>query len=242
MQFLNIRIILVNTTHPGNIGAVARAMKNMCLEHLYLVKPKFFPHAEATARASGADDILATAHVCQTIDEAVMGCGLVLATSARRRNISWPELDPRDGAKLIATESHRHPTAIVFGREQAGLTNEELDRCHYLVPIPCNSEFSSLNLAAAVQIITYELYRVSLIIEKQQLATNAESKLATTENMELFYEHLERVLVETEFLDPKNPRYIMRRLRRLFNRTRPELVEMNILRGILTSIQTKIKR
>ena len=156
-RFQNIRVVLINTSHPGNIGAAARAMKTMCLKNLVLVDPKQFPHADASARASGADDILATAKVCSSLDEAIGDCSLVLGASARVRRLSWPMLDPRECAHVVMEATLENKIAILFGREHSGLTNEELSRCHYLVNIPSNSEYGSLNLAAAVQIISYEL-------------------------------------------------------------------------------------
>ena len=236
----NIRIVLVNTSHPGNIGAVARAMKNMCLQELHLVEPKIFPHADATARASGADDILTNARVYPTLDEAIAECRLVIGTSARTRTIEWPQLDPSQCADMVLSESKRHSVAILFGREHSGLTNSELDRCHFLVHIPTDPEFSSLNVAAAVQIIAYELLKAS-----QQSVPNIPHRieqLTTMEETELFYTALECVLLEIQFLDPQSPKHLkrlMRRLRRLFNRIRLSRNEMNILRGILTAVQNK---
>jgi tRNA (cytidine32/uridine32-2'-O)-methyltransferase len=239
----NIRLVLVNTTHPGNIGAAARAMKNMGFERLYLVQPELFPHAEATARASGADDLLASARICHSLDEALQGCSLVFGTSARRRKLTWPELDTRQSADLAARESQRHEVAFVFGREHSGLTNEELQRCHYLVHIPCNPSFSSLNMAAAVQVLVYELmmHNQGIALGQEKLP-DQQVELATADEMEGFYRHLSEVLVATEFLDPANPRHVMRRLRRLFNRARPDKIELNILRGILTAVLNKTNK
>jgi len=236
-MFENVRIVLVNTSHPGNIGGVARAMKNMGLQSLYLVEPKHFPSAEATSRASGADDLLAQAVMCETLDEALAGCSLVVGASARLRSIAWPQLDPRQCAAQVVTESENGRVALLFGREHSGLTNAELDRCHYLVNIPTSPDYPSLNLAAAVQVITYEL-RMSL-----QAGTEVESatdvELASVEDVERFYHHLETVMVEVGFLDPAQPRHLMRRLRRLYNRVRLEKQELNILRGILTAVQSR---
>lgn len=234
-----VRIVLVDTSHPGNIGAAARAMKNMCLQHLYLVTPHQFPNAEATSRASGADDLLARAVVCDSLDEALAGCSLVIGASARMRNLTLPLLDPRQCAAQVLQDSPHSEVAIMFGREHSGLTNEELSRCHYLMHIASNEAFSSLNIAAAVQVVAYEL----------KMAHDAALAVAPTEEgdseppvpadeMERFYTHLQDTLVEIGFLDPDNPRMMMRRLRRLYNRARPNHVEMNILRGILTATQT----
>jgi tRNA (cytidine32/uridine32-2'-O)-methyltransferase len=243
-----VRIVLVDTSHAGNIGAAARAMKNMGLRRLYLVNPKLFPHADATARASGADDLLAQAIVCTDLDEALAGCALVVGASARLRNLTVPLLDPRQCATQVLEEwagSGNHEVAILFGREHSGLTNDELGRCHHLVHIPTDPDYSSLNLAAAVQVVSYEL---RMACGGQSLVTGqaaaqvekplqTDEALAPAEDMARFYAHLEQTLVEIGFLDPGNPRIMMRRLRRLFNRARPNVVEMNILRGILTASQ-----
>jgi len=243
----NVRIVLINPSHPGNIGAVARAMKTMCLQHLYLVEPKVFPHADATARAAGADDLLSQAIVCKTLDEALGDCQLIIGASARLRSISCPVVEPEECAKQVDLENKAHNIAIMFGREHSGLTNKEVDRCHNLIHIPSNSDFSSLNLAAAVQIVAYELLKIRLNTRQngghdEHSADNQKNLInhATVNDMELFYAHLERTLIGTEFIDPAAPRHIMRRLRCLFNRARPEVVEVNILRGILTSIQEKL--
>jgi TrmH family RNA methyltransferase len=236
MNLANLRIVLVGTTHPGNIGASARAMKNMGLERLVLVAPSCFPHADATARASGADDILANARVVARLDDALMGCGLVFGASARRRTLPWPEVDPHQCALRAVSASAHGEVALVFGRERAGLTNEELDRCHFLVHIPANPHYRSLNLAAAVQVLAYEV-RMAAREEPAGAIPPWTSAQAPADEMERLYRHLEEVLVETGFLDPDNPRFLMRRLRRLFNRARPDCQEVNILRGILAAIQ-----
>ncbi len=235
-----VRIVLVDTSHAGNIGAAVRAMKNMGLIRLYLVNPRQFPHADATARASGADDVLAQAVVCATLDEALVGCRLVMGASARLRNLSVPLLDPRQCASKVLGEVTIEAgieCALVFGREHSGLTNDELGRCHHLVHIPTNPEYSSLNLAAAVQVLSYEL-RVATLGEQVNVISSEDAKpLASADDMERFYVHLQQTLETVGFLDPKNPRIMMQRLRRLFNRARPDEVEMNILRGILTAAQ-----
>ena len=154
----HIKIVLVETTHPGNIGAVARAMKNMSMANLWLVSPKIFPSADATSRASGADDVLANANICHTLQEAIADCQLVIGTSARSRSISWPEISPRDCAERVVIKEPDNKVAIIFGRENSGLKNHELDLCHYLLRIPCNSQYSSLNIAAAVQVVCYEFF------------------------------------------------------------------------------------
>jgi len=228
-----VRIVLVNTSHPGNIGAAARAMKNMGLTELSLVDPQLFPSAEATARASGADDLLAAARCAATLEQALEGCSLVIGASARNRTLPLPTLDPRECAALVEQQPADSHTAIVFGRERTGLTNDELDRCHYLVQIPTNPDYPSLNLAAAVQVVAYELRMAAgLSLSRPE----NKHRYATAEEMELFYRHLEETLIAIDFLDADNPRQLMRRLRRLFARARPNENEVNILRGVLTAI------
>ena len=240
----NIRIVLVNTSEPGNIGGVARAMKNMCLEHLVLVDPVQFPHAKATARASGADDLLAQATVCETLDDAVAGCGLVLGASARLRRLSWPQVDARECATKAIAEAQRAPVAIVFGREHSGLTNEELERCHFLVHIPSNEAYSSLNLAAAVQVIAYELMMAAQPYKSAAVSNDStgliQEQPATAAEMQGLFEHLFTVLTEIGFLSTDHPRKMSRRLKRLFNKAQLEKVEVNILRGILSTVQKKL--
>ncbi|MEO1245084.1 MAG: RNA methyltransferase [Pseudomonadota bacterium] len=230
---MSIRIVLVGTTHPGNIGAVARAMKNMGLSDLALVSPRYFPHPEATARASGADDLLGGARVVGSLAEAVEDCGFVAGASARSRSINWPCLDAHEAAAKAIAESSRGTAALVFGPEKSGLSNDDLDLCNALLSIPTNPEFSSLNLAMAVQVVCYE-------IRAQQSAPlpafESDVPPATGGALEHFYGGLEQLLLETGFLDPDNPRHLMRRLRRLFARANPDQNEINILNGILTSI------
>lgn len=233
----NIRIVLVNTSHPGNIGGAARAMKNMGLSRLVLVDPHVFPSPEASARASGADDILANAQVVPTLEEALVGCSLVMGTSARDRSLPWPLLDPRACAtKAVEDARAGGEVALVFGREHAGLTNEELQRCHFHVHIPSAPEFSSLNLAAAVQVLAYEVRLAFLALAQVAPSAPAEApvELATAEELEGFYGHMEATLVDIGFLDPEKPRHLMARLRRLYSRCRLERTEVSILRGILT--------
>lgn len=238
MALSNIRIVLVRPTHPGNIGATARAMKTMALRRLYLVAPETFPSPEATDRAAGADDLLESAVVCATLDEAIRDCHLVLGTTARQRRIEWPALDPAEGARRLVEAAPRGPVALLFGQERTGLLNTELDRCHFMVTIPADREYSSLNLAAAVQILAYEIHRAVLAGSPTTGTGEARTgRPVSSEAMQRFYEHLEQVLQETGFLDPDNPRLLMRRLMRLFNRASPDDNEMNILRGILTAIQ-----
>jgi tRNA (cytidine32/uridine32-2'-O)-methyltransferase len=234
-----IRIVLVNTSHPGNIGSAARAMKTMGLKELYLVSPQQFPHDKATELASGAVDILAEATVVETLDEAIADCSLVVGTSARSRKIPWPLLSPRDMAEKIKQEAPANQIAILFGREQSGLTNEELQRCHFHIQIPANPVYSSLNIAQAVQIIAYELRLAS---EEDTISSEEwDYRLANADEMEKFFVHLQEVLMEIDFLKMNAPRKLMTRLRRLFFRTRPDVMEMNILRGMLTAVQDKLK-
>jgi TrmH family RNA methyltransferase len=233
-----IRIVLVGSTHPGNIGATARAMKNMGLSDLALVAPRHFPDEQATARASGADDVLDAARVCDTLDEAVADCTWVLGTSARQRSIRWPEMTPREAAEAVHARTGGGTVAVVFGPEKTGLSNEDMDRCAALVCIPTSS-FSSLNLAMAVQIIAYELF---LPVAPQGAAPEAEAPPATAAELENLYDHIERATLESGFLDPANPRYLMRRIRRLIGRAEPDRNEVNILRGILASLESPRRR
>ena len=230
------RIVLVNTSHPGNIGAAARAMKNMGLEQLCLVSPKCYPSAEATARASGADDLLARADCYASLDEAIATATLVIGASARCRTLPLPMLDPRACAARVAAQTDSRRVAILFGRERTGLTNEQLDRCHYLVQIPSNPDYPSLNIAAAVQVVAYEL---RIAAGEGALPRDVQRDFASAEQLEQFYRHLEQTLIELDFLDPKNPKQLMRRLRRLFGRARPDQNEVNILRGILSAATRK---
>jgi TrmH family RNA methyltransferase len=236
MDLSHIRMVLVETTHPGNIGATARAMKNMGLHDLALVSPKIFPSPEATARASGADDVLATAGVFQSLPEAIADCALVIGASARLRSIRWPQLTPRECAEKVVANSPK--TAILFGREHSGLTNEELECCHFLLNIPCNPDFSSLNVAAAVQIVAYELF---LAHQQPVKFIKDDSVLATANEMASFFAHLEHTLYDIRFLHPRKSKLsIMRRLHRIFNRAQLEKREIHILRGILSVIRYRI--
>ncbi len=240
MNLKSIRIVLVATSHPGNIGSAARAMKTMGLEKLYLVSPKSFPDYRAHEMAAGADDLFAQAVVTETLEEALKGCQLVLATSARPRAIALPGLTPKACAELIATIPEPAEIAIVFGREHAGLTNEELLLSHYHINIPSNPEFSSLNLSQAVQIIAYEL-RMKLLAPSAKVE-NRINRLATSEELEQFFQHLNEVMLAINFLKPTRPSIrLLQRIRRLFNRSRLEQIEVSILRGILSHIQNTLK-
>mgnify|MGYP001560531347 CR=1 FL=1 len=246
MSLNRIRIVLVQPTHGGNIGGCARAMKNMGLTRLVLVAPEEFPGAEANARAAGAGEVLTQARVCATLDEAIADCHLVVGASARARRIAWPILEPDMAArKLVAVAGADREVAVLFGRERTGLTNDELDRCQILVSIPANPEFSSLNLACAVQVIAYEIRRASAVDGIARPASAAEmlgEPLATSAEVQQLYRHLEQVMTQTGFLDPRNPRLLMRRIMRLYNRVEMTSNEVNILRGILTSFTQKTPR
>jgi TrmH family RNA methyltransferase len=235
-QLADIRIVLVETTHPGNIGAAARAMKTMGLSQLALVAPRYQTHPEATALASNAPDVLAQARVYATLQEAVADCTLVMATSARPRHHNWQVVTPRESVAEIARLPAGETAALVFGRERFGLTNDELGLCQRLVQIPANPDYPVLNLAAAVQLLAYEL-RLALLAPAT--AEPLEPGVGNAA-MEDFYAHLERLITRTGFLDPGNPRKLMRRLRCLFNRSRPDANEYNILRGILASVEQKL--
>lgn len=234
-MFTQIRIVLVNPSHPGNIGAVARAMKNMGLARLYLVAPEAFPDPQASWRAAGADDVLAAAVVTQDLSAALAGCGRIYATSARDRCLEWPQYDARQCAREAIQIAAQTEVALVFGRESSGLTNEELGHCQAHVSIPTEEQFSSLNLAAAVQILAYEL-RMAWLEQAPLPVPPLTSALATHEELSGFYDHLQLTLVRVGFLNPSHPKKLMRRLRRLFSRAQPDSTEINILRGMLTEI------
>jgi len=233
----NIRIVLVEPSHPGNIGAVARAMKNMALEELVLVRPKQFPHAEAIARASGADDVLERARVVETLAEGLDGCGFVAATTSRDRDQNFRVLDVRDAAERIVAEARRSPAAVLFGAERTGLKNEDIDSSHILIRIPANQAYLSLNLAMAVQLVSYELFRArgAKVVQLHTVVA-----LATPEQMDHLYVHLAQVMEEVEFRDRTQAgTNLMGRIRRIFQRAELDQNEMNILRGLLTAVQNK---
>lgn len=235
-NFSNIHIVMVGTTHPGNIGGVARAMKNMGLSRLSLVAPEApFPHAKARARASGAVNVLENTQIFSTLEEAIAGCSLVIGASARMRTLPWPVIDPRECASRAVNVDTGAEVAIVLGRENSGLTNEELELCQLLVTIPTNPDFSSLNIAAAAQVLCYEI-RLAAELDKVPEPAH-DSPLATAAEQEGMFKHIEEALTELDFLKPDNPGQLMRRLRRLFSRTGIEHLEVNILRGIMTSAQ-----
>ncbi|MCB1725625.1 MAG: RNA methyltransferase [Chromatiaceae bacterium] len=236
----NIRIVMVQTTHPGNIGAAARAMKNMFLSRLTLVAPLHFPSEQASVRASGADEILANAQVVDALADAVADCRIVVGASARLRSVTWPQLTPREVAALAHSESESAPVALVFGRESSGLSNDELDLCTHLMHIPTDPQFSSLNVAMAIQVAAYEL-----MLAAADAADAADSvdrgrptcSPASTAQMEGFFVHLGQALEDIGFADGRRSEKLMRRLRRLFHRASPDADELNILRGILSAAQ-----
>ena len=236
MPLSQIRIVLVNTTDPGNIGATARAMKTMGLKQLYLVEPKIFPHVNASVRASNAIDVLAEVTVVDHLAAALRNCHLVFGTSTRIRELNWVSLTARAAAEKIVIKASQK-VAVVFGRERCGLTNKELQQCHFQINIPANPHYSSLNLAAAVQIVCYEL-RMAFLHE-----TKLEEKiiqLADVKQQEYFYQHLQDLLNKIEFLKPIRSQQIMDRLRRLFSRSELDVNEVRILRGILSTIEKKL--
>ncbi|MEZ8133448.1 MAG: tRNA (cytosine(32)/uridine(32)-2'-O)-methyltransferase TrmJ [Porticoccaceae bacterium] len=234
-------MVLVNTTHPGNIGGAARAIKNMGLTELYLVQPREFPAPRAVWRAAGARDILTNVKVVESLDEAIAGCGLVVGTSARERRIPWPLINPRECGEKIWSEAASHDVALLFGREDRGLTNSELQKCHYHVHIPSNPDYSSLNLATAVQVLAYEVRMASLQDENGVLPSMDEwdQPLATADELELFHQHLAETMATLKFYDPDNPKQLLTRMRRLFNRTRMDKMEVSMLRGLLTAAGRK---
>jgi TrmH family RNA methyltransferase len=223
----NIRIVLIGTTHPGNI--------TMGLHQLYLVAPQRFPDAEAVAMASGADDLLEHALVCNSLSEALGGTILAVASTARRRAFPFPMLEPRPAAAQLIKAARVGPVALVFGPEHSGLSNEDLDHCQLAVCIPTRADFSSLNLAAAVQILSYELALAAREADPvpEEPLSMGDDPLATAEELEGFYDHLQESLIRLGFLNAEYPKHLMRRLRLLFNRARPTRAEVNILRGIL---------
>lgn len=242
-DFSQVSIVLVNTSHPGNIGATARAMKNMGLSKLTLVQPEDFPSGVAVGRAVSAVDILDNARVVGSLQEAVEDCGLIIGASARSRTIPWPMLSPEQCGQKAVTEGAVNKVALVFGREDSGLNNEELQLCHFHVQIPADPNYSSLNLSAAVMVICYELRKAALAMEEVPTAAEDEfwdQEKANGEQVEHFFTHLERVMIAIKFHDPEVPRQLMPRMRRLFSRIRIDVMEMNILRGILSNIEFRL--
>lgn len=238
-----IRIVLVETSHPGNIGAAARALKNMALEELVLVRPRQFPHPDATARASGADDVLARARVVADLSAAIGDCGLVLATTARPRDQYFRVFDARAGARRLVEAAASQPAAVVFGAERTGLTNEELDAAHALLRIPANPAYAALNLAMAVQIVCYEILCAREAGTGPAHGDSRTEPLASPSDMEHLYRHLAAVLELIDFRDrTQSGTHLMKRLRRLLQRAELDANEANILRGILTAVQQQRRR
>lgn len=234
-----IRIVLVNTSHPGNIGSTARAMKTMGLSQLVLVEPLLFPHGLATGLASNADDILTRAQVVDSLDQALQGCGLVLGTSARVRALSWEILTPVQAVQQALTHASQGDVAIVFGREDAGLTNQELQKCHAHICIPANPIYNVLNLAQAVQIICYEFHKATLTAEA---LPEAQEALASYEDVQQLYVHIRKALELLGFHDPEHSKQLMPRIKRMFARIRLEKREVSILRGALKAILLNQRR
>ncbi len=227
-----VRIVLIDPSHPGNIGSVARAMKNMGLSDLILVRPRDFPHEQATALAAGAEDVLASARVMDTVPEALADCSLVAATTSRPRSYHWEFATPREVAGRIVALAPTMRVALLFGSERYGLANADLQYCNVLVRIPANPDYCSLNLAMAVQLLAYEIF---MSREAPHSIVQLDAPLASGAELEYFYGHLSEVLSDVRFEDRTG--HLMERLRRLFNRTQLDQNELNILRGILSAIQ-----
>ncbi|MCW9015165.1 MAG: RNA methyltransferase [Gammaproteobacteria bacterium] len=237
----NIRIVLVNTFHPGNIGAAARAMKNMGLTRLYLVSPRDYPSFEASQRASSATDVLADAVVVDKLSQALEGCSLVVGTTARLRTVQWQQLDSRECGELLFDESEQHEVALVFGRERTGLLNEELELCQSLVNIPTSEAYTSLNVASAVQVLSYEIFMASRkgSIKQEREIKDEKDQLATADQNESMYDHFFATMDQLNFFGSKNPEHVMRRIRCLFGRARPTVREVQIMHGLLSVAQGK---
>ncbi|CAH0532851.1 tRNA (cytidine/uridine-2'-O-)-methyltransferase TrmJ [Vibrio stylophorae] len=235
----NVKIVLIGTSHSGNIGSAARAMKVMGLSRLVLVAPECEIDGKAVAMAAGASDIMNRAQVVNTLEEAIADCTLVVGSSARPRHLEWPQLETREFGQKMVAEGQHSKVAIVFGRERTGLTNDELQTCHFHVNIPANAEYSSLNLAMAVQTLSYEV-RMAWLESQTQAISEAEQDYPLAEDLERFYIHLERALTSSNFIIKAHPGAVMNKLRRLFNRARPEQQELNILRGMLTAFEREM--
>ena len=230
----HIRIVLSHTSHPGNIGASARAMKNMGLHSLYLINPKSFPDPIADSRAANSNDILQQAKVCTALDEALESTVFAAAVTVRPRELSHTVFDARQGAQELSRYACHQPVALLFGAENSGLTNTEVAKCQIIIRIPANPQYPSLNLASAVQIMAYEL-RMALTNNIETIITNTDS-LASFDELELLYAHLEQLMVSSYFLNPRKPKLLMQRIRRIFARAHLEKEEIQILRGILTAL------
>ncbi len=243
----SVRIVLVNTSDCRNIGSAARAMKTMGLSQLVLVDPIEMPNGQAQALSAGASDVLANAKVVNTLEEAISDCGLVVGTSARSRTLPWPMLDPRECGEKLISEVSDYPVALVFGRESSGLTNDELQLCHFHVQIPANPEYSSLNLAMAVQTLSYEVRMAFLAEEKKDFEnnvkkTNENEEYPVVDETERMFEHFEQALKATGFIVPSHPGLVMTKLRRFINRARPDMKEVKMWRGMLSSVEKSANR
>ncbi len=240
-----IKIVMVNTSHPGNIGAAARAMKTMGLGSLYLVNPQSFPDKEADIRAVSARGLLDKAQVCSNLDEALNGTILAAALTARSRELEHETYDARMGAQVLLEHASHHPVALVFGAETSGLTSLEVSKCQLKITIPTSLDYTSLNLASAVQVMAYELRMAMRNIDPTKPAKSAKSsryESATLNEIELLYQHLEQVMIQVDFLNPLQPKKLMQRIRRLFSRAQLEKEEVNILRGILSAVEKQVSR
>ena len=239
-ELLNsIKVVLVGTTHPGNIGATARAMKNMGIVNMALVEPKEFPSDIATYRSKAAKDVLENAEVFDTLKMAISDCELVIGTSARERKVPWPILNPKDASQEVSRGSLNNKVAVVFGREDRGLTNEELGLCNIHVHIPTDPEYSSLNLSQAVQIMVYEIR--SAILENEGNDGNWDVEFADNDQTERLISHMDELMQEVDFYETDNPRKLLLRVRRFFKRSRLDVMEVNIFRGLFAAIQKKLK-
>ena len=236
----SVKVVLVGTTHPGNIGATARAIKNMGILNLALVQPKEFPSDVATFRSKAAKNILENAEVYESLKDAVSECELVVGTSARDRTIPWPVLNPREAAAEMHKSSLNGDVAIVFGREDRGLTNDELGLCNFHVHIPSDPEYSSLNLSQAVQILAYEI-RLAYLEENERNEDYWDVDLANNEQTERLINHMDELMQEVDFYDTENPRKLLVRVRRFFKRSKIDVMEANIFRGFFATIQKKLK-
>lgn len=236
----NIRFVLINTFHPGNVGAAARAMKTMGVTQLYLVNPRNYPSPDAESRAAGALDVLQQAVIVDTFEEAIADCALVVGTSARLRSNPWPMLSAESCAKKAVDEASKQQVAIVFGRERMGLHNDELQKCNYHVSIPANPEYPVLNIASAIQIVAYEIYKYSVELTgdaNPKATAGTKRTYANSKEMELFYNQLDQLLIRIGFTLPQNPGKTMLHLKRMINRARPEVKEMRMLRGIVSQLE-----
>ncbi len=234
-----IKIVLVETSHPGNIGAAARAMKNMGLKNLTLVKPKYFPDIEADRRASGAVDILQACEVVDSLDEAIKDCHFVVASTARKRQFKIAQLDLHEMSNTIIKNTvSGYNVAVLFGTERTGLTNPQLEKAHAFLTVPCNSQYSSLNVASTVQLVAYEC-RMQAMQQGENAPKVEPAKLAKAEDLLGLMEHCEKALIKIGYLDPKTPKKLMRRLQRFYQKARPTGEEVNVWRGIFTKILKK---